>query len=831
MRLGCALLLIGLSAPLFAADRDRTADFEIAPQPLSSALLQFSSQSGTQILAADETIASFRTPGVRGRFTIADALQRMLVGTTIEFRDAGEDTIVLLAARNRRVPNNLPRERRRDPITTSHAVPMMLDEVIVTAQRRVELLQRTPLSVTVLGRDQLEQRGITALTDLFSGAVPSLRIATFIGRTSLLTIAMRGIHSGEASQISRDAGVGIYLDGVYLGRNQGIGAELLDIERMEILRGPQGTLFGRNAVGGALNILSHKPSGTLALSQSVGVRDHGGFDVTTRLDLPRIDDLSIKIDGTHNQSDGLVRNRLESAWNYGQFKRGGVRGQALWEPGDRFSALYAYDQSEDRSAPYYLHITQPPASATLAPIFHGEPDPARRTRTAVPLDPSIGTQSGHHVTLDWHASAWLSLRSISAYRTLDQSQFDNWAGATEAYRPNRSFGRASIADMRQEQLSHELQFNGTLPRLDFVAGAYYFVERARDEASEFFSNRFNGDGTQDQIVRFDDTGIPTTRASRNYSRSRALFGQATWHPPVLDERFAATAGMRYTMDDKNGHLTTLYGAPAPPQYRYRFESSRFDPTAALEYRLHDDINVYLRWGTAYRAGGANSRSITFRSFGPEDIKSWETGIKAEWLDHRARVNAAFYDMRYNHLQVSFMNPDTPVNTETVNTDRAARLRGAEIEFALATESRLVLGGSYAYSDMRIPPRENPFTGELTRLASIFAPRHALTMEVRHDTRVGRDALLSLHADATYRSGQYTYNSDTTRSSPALIVGVRATLKDIPAFNGALSLALWCRNLFDKAYEVTGISSPNGPLTIFGEPRGFGLDATYRFARE
>jgi iron complex outermembrane receptor protein len=833
----CLLAMLWL--PARAQTLARETEFQVAGGPMAEAIIRFSEQSGLQLMSGEPGLTEISTPGVQGRLPIAEGLERLLQGTGLSYRQVGEDTIVIskaarsaaaAAARTPRASANARRAQMQSADPASMA-ERTLEEVIVTAEKRPRLLHDTALSVTVLNADVMERRGISSFTDLFSGAVPSLRVASQIGRTSALAIGMRGIHSGDVSQISRDAGVGIYTDGIYLGRSQGLSVELQDVERIEVLRGPQGTLFGRNAMGGAVSVVTRRPLGEYALQQTVGVHDRGGLRTALSVDLPRVGDLALKVDGTLREQDGLVRNPQPDAWDYGQLRRRGVRAQLLWQPAGDLDLLYAFDAAADDSAPFYLHLTEVDSQPeNLAPLFNLETRPVRTARTAVPLEPSRGRIGGHALTLSWRLSGALELKSLAAWRRLEQSQFDNWAGATEAFAPLRLFARASIADLAQKQFSHELQLIATTGAVEWIAGSYFFVERASDQALEFFSNQFNEEGTEARVVRADASGVPVSRASTNHSRSRALFGQASWRLPVAGNRLTATAGARYTRDDKHGQLTLLQGEPAPPEYRYRFHSSRLDPSLSLVWDWTPQLNTYLRWASAYRAGGANSRSASFRTFDPEEVHSLEAGLHATRSDGRARLALNVFDMTYRDLQVNFFNPDNPVATETLNTDRPADIQGIEAEGAVALSARLQLAGSYTWSDVRIPAQRNPFTDEDMRMAPVYAPRHAATLEL--DLALGQldGAPLSLHADAEYATGLYTYNADLIRSRPTLVVNARASLQDLPALGGRLSVGLWVRNLFNRPYELSSITGSVGPMVVFGESRSLGMDATWRHGR-
>ena len=248
-------------------------------------------------------------------------------------------------------------------VAQAHAEDAPLDEgdaglgsIVVTAQKTETNLQKTPIAISVLGSDDLKARSVVSLKDLGDGAVPSLRIAPFASRNSALTVGIRGIVPFDANQPSRDAGVGIYIDGVYLGRSQGLGTALFDIERIEVLKGPQGTLFGRNSTGGALSIVSRKPSGEFHLSQTMGVMNYDGYKVETHLDLPSFANVSVKLDALVTKRGGTTDNPMAGEEDYNQLDQRGMHGAILWEPSSRFSAQYDFDTSYDASTPYYFQM-------------------------------------------------------------------------------------------------------------------------------------------------------------------------------------------------------------------------------------------------------------------------------------------------------------------------------------------------------------------------------------------------------------------------------------------------------------------------------------------
>jgi iron complex outermembrane receptor protein len=708
-----------------------------------------------------------------------------------------------------------------------------VEEIIVTAQKREESLQDTPISIAVLGAEALKERGINSLTDLTAGAIPSLRIVPFTGRSSAVTIGMRGIVPIDATQISRDPSVGIYVDGVYLGRVQGLGTEMFDIQRIEVLRGPQGTLFGRNAVGGAISIVTKKPSGAFGFDLTTGIHSFGGFNVKGHVDLPEVAGVSIKLDGVWFKRDGWVDNPLPRQSDWYDTERLGLRATALWQPADGFDVQYSYENSRDETASGYAHIDSLlPGAPPLAPIFSLEPRRVRTGRMGAPLEPSVGEVQGHNLHVSWEVADGLTLRSITAYRELEQSQFDQAAGSFIAFRPNGSFARYSIAGVEQDQFSQEIQLVGSLERLDYVLGGFYFDEDASDFAWAPNTARFNATGTGFTIFPTPVGGPFPDRASVAFAESRALFGQATWTPPVLDDRLHLTGGLRWTHDKKNGRLTALRGLPTP--LAFKFQSKRFDPAATVAFDVSEDVNTYVRWSTAYRAGGANSRSSIFRPFEEEEVETWEAGVKADLLDRRARVNVAAYRTRFKNRQVDFANPQNPSNTETVNTDGAATIKGVEVDLTLVPLPGLTLNAGYVYTDWKVPPDVSPFTGIVQQSTIAYTPDHAATASLDYEFEPFGFGALSVHADANY-SGSFFTVSGSPKTESYLIVNGRLTLGEIAMgeTGSELALSVWGKNLTDNQWEtfqffLRGTGLTNSLNVHYNEPRSYGVEARLTF---
>ncbi len=819
--------------------------YDIPAQDLGAALRGFARASGNQVAFDAKLVRGKRSAAIKGTMSADEALGHLLGASGFLYQRGSSGIYLIKAApavalaapaAPAPAPQGAATDRNASEDETVGSSPPgdggALEEIVVTAQKREESLQQTPISISVLNAASLEERGVTGLLGLVNDTVPGLRVRPFAGRTSAYIIAIRGISPGDPTQVTRDPTVGVYVDGVYLGRVQGLGTEFLDVERVEILKGPQGTLFGRNAVAGAISIVSKKPTGELSGTITAGVRNLNGQNVGLHLNLPRIGTIATKIDGVFTRRDGWVHNPLPGAWDYNAYERWGVHATALWEPATNFNLSYAYERSEDKGSSAYAHIDSLlPGAPPLAPFIYLEPRRVDHARGyGFPVEPGVGKVTGHSVQMTWEPTDGLQLKSISAYRSLEQSQFDNYSGSFYAYAPGGTFGRLSNAFVKQHQYSQELQVIGDLDQVKFVAGAYYYREVARDLAETARCCRFSADGLSYTVLPSPIYSARPDRASEVRAISRALFAQATYTPALLDERLHLTAGGRLTDDQKSGGLTALRGAPS--SLKFRFDQTRFDPTATIAFDLTPSINTYVRWGTAYRAGGANTRTLTLTPFGEEEVESFEAGAKSEFFGRRLRANLALFSSTRRGLQIDVFSPVNPSASETVNAIRPVKAWGGEAEITAVPIDGLTLGLAYSYTHVNLPAQPSPFTSQIIQLKNT-TPKHTFSADA--DWNVGRlgPGELVLHADASGSSAAYTYSTDPKINPGYLIANARVTLRDISVAGSRLSVAAWAKNITDKQYVyfdeyLAGPGLTNALTNYYNEPRTYGLEMKIEF---
>ncbi len=778
-----------------------------------------------------------------------------------------------------------------------------LGAIIVTATKRETNLQKTPIAISVANTQALADRHAQSLLDLGDGSIPSLRVATFEARQSALTVGIRGIVPFDQNQTARDTPVGTYIDGVYLGRSQGLNAALLDIDRIEVLRGPQGTLFGRNTEGGAVSIITKAPTGMFGVRGTVGAGNYGSYDGQLHVDLPAVANFAVKLDGVIHHQNATVKNPLsgQTGWNYHNVAGGRATGR--WTPVDGLTVDLSYDYTKDENTPNYSqlinynplgktvgqYVLNPATSkyvlvapgtpagvytacktciAPLSPLVIVSGD--RRQRVAeigVPQQPSVDRTHGFSGTAKYKILPNLELRSITAWRGVETHQWDNSGGAHRTiFAPNANFSRYSLSELFQHQFSQEFQIVGNFAnQLDYVLGAYYFNEHVEEAAATPSSNKWNTTGTAYTINSENGNGIPqppfssanqgwdrgfwfVQRHSRARARSYAAFGQATWTPAGFDI-FHLTAGARWTKDKREGVLDVVNGNPptgaavlATP-FTFRFNNDRVDPMITAAIDATPDIHLYAKYATGYRAGGANDRSQTFSAFGPEVVKSYEVGAKMDFFDHLARLNLAGYYMRRTGTQTDFDNVDTNPNSptfnlhteETRNAPGVSKIKGIEADLTVRPLRSLVLGASYAYTDVKIPPTPNPFLpgNPLFQVYPVFTPKHAASgyvdYEVPTDISNGK---LRFHLDANYAGRQYSFQAEPIKTDSSFIVNGRVALADVEVNDGStlLTFALWSRNLLNEThiYRISGANEGVlGDYGNFNPPRTWGAELSFK----
>ena len=658
----CSKLICAMGLVSWAATGQADpVDVHVEAQPVSSALREFARQCGVQVAVQAELTDDKSTTSVNGRYEPQEALRVLLQGTDLIAYPVNERTYGIRPAPRAAGAKSLKMgqaaltaegslaasetgsgvssARPSSGSTTESAQAIRtgtaLEEVIVTAQKREEKLQNVPIAITALSGETLERRGITSFAGI-AQATPSITIAPYNNSSSTVFLYMRGLGFVDPAQIAADGAVGLYEDGFYIARPQSITFAFGDLERVEILRGPQGTLYGRNTTGGAINLISKKPSGEFGGSQEVLFGNRNRFRSLTVVDLPRWHDISAKITLLQDSVDGWVKN-AGASHDFSARDDRGAKLQLHWDATDQLQADYFLEHGQLDSTPQYAESANAAFAGTeLYPgIIYPAIDPnhrPQRTYRAIDLPLSTARFQTHGLTFSYEVNDQLTLKSLTGYRKLEDHAFQNY---------NEIFGIADYhtQDLVDEhQFSQEFQFVGNLPdsRLNYVVGLYYFDEKA---------SRFD-----EAVYPFFFGGFSNFKTDHAQSTSKAAFGQITWTPPILDERLSLTVGGRYTRDDKTARRTSgnNFAGVTEDNVHSDLSYNRFNPAVTLNYRWTEDVSTYAKFATAYKAGSSNTLAPVGGfdlNWGPESVKSYEIGLKSLWWDRHVLLNVAAFQTK------------------------------------------------------------------------------------------------------------------------------------------------------------------------------------------
>lgn len=687
-----------------------------------------------------------------------------------------------------------------------------LEEVVVTAEKREESLQNTPISLVAMSGTELEQQGVTSLNDLPRN-VPNLQITPAPSNAASLRIFIRGVGNFD-DQLTQDPSVAVYTDGVYMARSQGLASEVADIERIEVLRGPQGSLYGRNATGGAINFITKAPQlQTWGFSQSITAGSDDEFRSRTMLNAPLGDQAALRLSYAHAQKDGFVDNRGSGEDSFGAKDRDALRADLRWQPGSDWDVRYTYDRSHIEDTAIYFTPDNLAGDASR---------PSHSPAAVDDFRPSDITAQGHQLTIAWNLLDNLTLKSISAYRKLDNYDYQDYL----TYIPGAPNASIVQDDLQQNQRSQELQLLGNAldQQFEYIVGAYYFHEEGDGRISSLtVTSNFN---------QYRDFDIDNT--------AKAVFGQITYSPDAFDKRLHLTMGARKSWDDRDADLTITNipgGVPGAPSTGEGSKSlHNFSPSYTVGFDVTDAVNIYAKYAKGYKSGGFNVRPSTIARFAdgfdPEKLDTYEVGTKTEWWDNRVRFNAAIFHSSYDDIQINTQSdPNVPTASDILNAGEAT-IDGVELEVTAMLTDALELGLNYAYLNADYDKIENALGQDVTRnYIFVNAPQNSYVVNADYDFGATPAGKLSANVNYSWQDDIYTTTSTTSgrwQSDSYGLLNARLTLAEIPGIPvGKLRVALWGKNLEDKEYRV--IHAPAfGGYSAFGDPRSAGVDLVYEY---
>jgi iron complex outermembrane receptor protein len=743
-----------------------------------------------------------------------------------------------------------------------------IDEVVVTAQKREQRLQDVPISITALTATELVANRVDNVRDL-NGLAPNLTTRPSAGGSFIANYTIRGLFA-TGSAPGSDKGVSQYIDGVYLQNSGASIFDLADIQRIEVLKGPQGTLFGRNATGGAVTFYTRNPTGEFGGKQDFTVGNYGQFRSRTRIDLPALGPFSATLTYTHTERRGDTKNLgAGTVWDYGP-ATGGAIGKLTspkrlgdqdvnavfaairFAPNDKFEALYKFDYAKNKFTPDGTGLVAT-RTASLGPVlggaFNASATPIGRTRPDAVNNwfstPGHTTNYGHNLTMTYELTPHLTLKNILAYRHSDlfvANQLDGLGGVLLPVAPGVSvpfLGIDNSTVTKEHQWSDEFQVNYDTSWMVLTAGYLHFDDKVSTGGPP---------GAANTIIFSAVPGfvIPTTRSipSTVHLKSDAGYAQGEFH---LTPQIDAIGGVRYTKDVKNG-FDRGGATPIPIVY----SKSQVTYLVGVNYKPTEDVLTYIKYSTGYVSGGF----LANNAYAPELARSLEGGVKSEWVENRLRANLAVFNVNYRNLQsvtsgatYCRIQPAVPCGSPQVVYNLGnATARGAELELTAKPMQGLTLQSGLGYTHFHISKLQpflvspqNPFT---STFIPTYRPKWTVNLAAQYDTgEVVAGAHATFRVDADYRSKSYTLSGGSTLagvSDPggiitattipgAWLVNGRIALVDI-AFGHGLKgqIALWARNLFDNKDPT--FTAYLGPFTgaNYERARTFGLDLSAEF---
>ncbi len=746
-----------------------------------------------------------------------------------------------------------------------------LEEVLVTAERRSESVQDVPLSVAAIGGSDVRTGKITGMNDVALKA-PGLAFNQFnVGEPR---VYIRGIGNSSDSAGS-DQAVGIFLDEVYIGRTGGVSQELFDLDRIEVLRGPQGTLYGKNTNGGAINIVTTRPSqeGEIRVAGSLGNYDMVGLNALINGGLT--DSLAGKLVVTSKTRDGFGKNVITadeiatmgdlsnspiigksigakgSGDDLDDAENLSVRGQLLWDISDTSTLLLGADWAKDKSNGSCRHLQNLDEAVQGLGVFWalGMSDAYMRDdrHCSTQFDTSQEREIyGLMARLDMELD-WATFTSITAWRESDYDFVDDLTGLPlldlDAPAPPGFDFPLNLpgvwtppenvidgVDEEADQFSQEFRLTGTADQLDWVAGVFYMEENV--ERDEEFYTQYN---TLLQ-VGFGLAPIGDVLFTQdNTTTSMAAYGQLDWH---LSEKWTLTYGVRWSDDEKEitQDAIDLLGTGFPtgvplilPEFAEPVKAddswSEVTHRAGVTFNPTEEMMLYLTYSEGFKSGAFPSQSNTPEAAGatvdPENVENIEVGMKSSWWDNRIQFNLAYYDMDYDDLQVFSLNSRLLL----VLLNAQAESSGVELEFNIMPIDNLRISSSFNWSDSEYTDFIDANGNDVSGNTLVYAPDAAAAVDVDYFLPLDSGAVLDFNLSYNWKDDYYTAanNAKKTRQDAVGYIGAGAGWT---SSDESWNVRIWGKNLDDEQQISSRIVDPTQITSEFYmAPRTYGLTVT------
>ncbi|MBN4053796.1 TonB-dependent receptor [Haliea sp. AH-315-K21] len=837
------LLCLFLSLPLSITSPSAHAqtsvlEFNIPPQYLNDALVQFSAMTGVQFMYTEDDVLETETEGLFGNKSIIDGLDLLLENTGYNYEFSNPDTVRIfkegVAANQSTVANLIPEGRQsilldqngieQNPPSTQQAdstpsLRVLPKEIIVTARKREENIQDVPISITAFSADDLTARGVDNVEQL-DLLLPNVMIRGG-GTTGPVggNFTMRGV-----------AGVARYLDGVAQTGINGSLANIIELERIEVIKGPQGTLFGKNAMGGVISFVSRAPADVMGARINATIGNFNQRQLTANVDIPVTPNFLTKLTYFTSQKDGYVQSGISTV-QHGDEDDTVVRFDVLWHANAdvdvRFDitstqkspdhpnadVLYDVNDTQDR----VLNYNNNGLVFTDASDAFGGRQEYRNTSTFAGPGWRYDATS-YNVTINWDISDTLSLRSISGIRDyasdaladLDASHYQFF----EIFSANRV-----------DEASQEIQLLSDGDRLDWVLGFYA-------NEVENTSRRFDWQFVEDPVLGPRTTNWITEGNTEDIS----VFFEARYD---ITEQLDITIGGRYTEEDfTGGQWDAVEPIPTWPDTSYSFVKGTansiskanfysFTPRLSVSYDWTDDIMSYTTYSEGFNAGGVNTTAVggVFVPFTGETLKQFEIGVRSMLLNNSLRLNAAYFDGTWEDIRVG--EALVPGRIVQINASEA-EISGFEVDLLWAITDNFQLNFAVGYLDTQYTGLGTATTISLnSKLA--FAPDSQYTIGGQYDWRQTNGSTVSYRFDYGW-TGDYVTVQDIrlqkTQPQYGLLSG-RMTYRPV---NAEWTVAFWGRNLTDEWYQQGGFGAFLGGVDqgVVARPRELGATVSMEF---
>jgi len=727
-----------------------------------------------------------------------------------------------------------------------------IDEIIVSAQKRKKAAQEVPISMSVFTGLELEALNLSNVAEV-ARYTPNLEWDTsFFGASNSSSIFIRGVGQGaNFAEHSSDPGVGIYLDGVYIGRSVGSTLGVLDISQVEVLRGPQGTLFGKNTIGGAVTLVSTRPTAAFSGWADATTGSDSRSDLRLAVNLPITDQVWTRFSAASLNQDGYG-NSLQDGTEFGEINTDTVRGALRWLAGDDLTIDFIADWTRTREASpinTLIFANADPLSLTGAYNFFVAPtNTVDGFGTGVPWDSRFVTpgnftnyatgQSGSDLNsqgvtaiIDWRPGE-LEFTSITAYREMDSS----WAMDVDL---SPLTVVEDIIGLDQYQFSQEFNLQGRHGSLDWLIGLYYFDEKASafggviivpDVATVEFDPLF---GVPNPLfgVPLSSPGVAegdVPLVNDHSARSAAVFSHLEYE---FSEHLSGFAGLRYTSEEKSVSNPAGIGLVASNGNSETFTNA--SPTLGLQYFPNEGLQIYGSVSQGFKSGGFNTLVIVPRQdylpYAPEEVTSYELGVKSS--HDRYTVSAAAFFADYEDIQIAVLNGVEP---QTLNAAEA-EIKGVELELVAVLTTDLKLQAGVGYLDAEYTRLDEAGLAGLVIPVTLDSklmdtPEWSFNLNLIYSTELQRIGRLTIRGDYSWRDKSYkdAINTEELVQDAFGLLHAAATLV---SENRRWEFMLFGDNLTDETYiRSGGGNKPSFGVAFanFARPRTWGLRVQYRF---